>query len=457
MAIEPEDLVTLNRLIKDLNKQFRPLLKLDAYLEGMQPLRFIHPDSFGEMNGKLTPLVINWPLLATDAYEHRLNLEGFRMPGEVDADQTMWDIWLDNDMLEGAQQAHVEALALGRAYAIVGADEDNPKSAIITAEHPLEVWAERDPRTKKTTAAVKRWRDDDQLDWATLYWPNETRFYARDTGRWVEQEDRRIEHGWGVVPVEALVNRGRLLRQNGRSVFQPILSPADAANKLGTDMMQSAEYHAMPRRWAFGLTEADFVGPDGQKLTTWEQVAGRLWATSAHPNDVKVGQFPEADLSNFHNSIKLLAQIASQLLHLPPHYMAFVGDNPASADAIRSSESQLVSGVERMQTGFGGAWNRTMQTALRVAGADKDVIAAARRMETVWRDAATPTIAQKSDSVQKLVAGGVLPTEGGWDEMGYSPQRKKRLREQFEEQRQREFGSLFTKPPTDPAPQPTPV
>ena len=64
---------------------------------------------------------------------------------------------------------------------------------------------------------------------------------------------------------------------------------------------------------------------------TWEQIAGRMWATKRKPGEVAVGQFAEADLTNFHNSIKLLAQLASQLLALPPDYLSFTGSNPTSA------------------------------------------------------------------------------------------------------------------------------
>lgn len=446
----PDQQELLRRHNAELDHDTRGLMKRDAYMLGLQPLKFINQEQLAEMGPRLTALVVNLPELAVDAFETRLDLEGFLLPGEVDADEDLWEIWEDNDLVEGSQQAHLEAIGLGRAYGVVGVGDDE-KTPLITAEHPLEMTAIRSPRTREITSGMKRWREDDRSWWSTLYEPNETSFWTRLSGRWVEDEKQRIEHGWNMTPVEQLTNRGRLLRSFGRSEFESIIPIADGINKLCTDMMTSAEYHAMPRRWAYGLSKEDFVDSNGRKLTTWEQIAGRIWATKKKPGEVEVGQFREADLSNFHNSIKLLAQLAQQILALPPDYINFGGVNPTSADAMRAGEAQLVKRAERKQTSFGGSWRRLMRIALKVRGADDDLLLAAKRMQPIWRDAATPTNSQKSDSVQKLVGGNVLPVEGGWDEMGYSKQRKDRLREQFAAQRAAEFGEVI-KPDPEPVP-----
>jgi hypothetical protein len=43
---------------------------------------------------------------------------------------------------------------------------------------------------------------------------------------------------------------GRADQRLGRSEFHDIIPIVDAINKMGTDMMVSGEFHAMPRRWA---------------------------------------------------------------------------------------------------------------------------------------------------------------------------------------------------------------
>jgi hypothetical protein len=150
---------------------------------------------------------------------------------------------------------------------------------------------------------------------------------------------------------------------------------------------------------------------------------GRLQALMN--SEAKVFQLPGADLRNFTEVLKTYAQIAAGLTGLPAHYWGFTGDNPASADAIRSTESRLVKKAERRQRSFGGGWETTMRLAMLVMGRDPR---SANRLETVWRDAATPTFAARADAVTKLHSTGILPLEATWEDMGYSFERRRRLR-----------------------------
>ena len=152
---------------------------------------------------------------------------------------------------------------------------------------------------------------------------------------------------------------------------------------------------------------------------------------------MKVGTFPEADLSNFHNTIKLLAQLAGQLAALPPHYLSFVSENPASADAIRSTEAQMVKRVERAQTSFGGCWEQVMRLVLRIQSGNWDD--KARALETVWREPSTPTIAQKADATVKLATAttpngrAILPLEQARIDLGYTDAQRREMRQMDED------------------------
>ncbi|MBQ1165982.1 phage capsid protein, partial [Streptomyces sp. A73] len=55
-----------------------------------------------------------------------------------------------------------------------------------------------------------------------------------------------------------------------------------------------------------------------------------------------VGQFTAHDPQTYTKISDLYARIMATQLGLPPHYLGYTTDNPASADAIRSSEAQLV-------------------------------------------------------------------------------------------------------------------
>ena len=309
MAREPLDWLGL--LEAQRLKQLPKLREYSQYFEGEQPIKYMSPVLEGEFGERLTQLVINWPALGVEAYENRLDVEGFRLPGEGKADEDLWRFWQVNDLDEESSQGHLEALIKGRAAAIVGENEDDPTTPIITVEDPSQIATYRDPRTRRVLWGLKRWTDDEDpshpVENAALYGLNETYYYVMQDGKWTESDV--VVHNRGMCSVVPLLNRPRLLNQLGASEFKNIIPIANAANKLATDMMISSEFHAMPRRWVVGMSEDDWKDPDGNPVSNWSKVAGRVWATDLMPSEVQMGQFQEADLANFHNSIKLLAQL----------------------------------------------------------------------------------------------------------------------------------------------------
>jgi len=417
----------LKLLIHHHDKQLPELRLMDAYYEGDQPLSYLAPEIQSELNDRMRQLIINWPQLVVDALDERLDIEGFRYSDSESTESDLWSIWQANDLDEGSQQAHVDALALRRSYAIVGANGVDETAPIVTAESALEVYAKHDPRTRQVVAAVKRWEEHTGTDHAPmkqamLYLPDARIQYEQQKGQWVEV-DRDI-HELGEVLVVPIANKPRLRHIDGTSELRSVIPVSDAACKIASDMMVSAEYHAMPRRWATGMSRDDFADENGQPLGAMSSLAGRLWVNESET--VKYGQFPEAQLSNFHETINVLARLVAALSGLPPAFLGLATDQPPSADAIRASEARLVKRAERRQRAFGEAWERVMRLVLLVRDGSLDP--RTRGLETVWRDPATPTYAQKADAVVKLHAAGLLPTEQAWEDLGYSAAQRARMR-----------------------------
>lgn len=436
----------LTRLIKAHDSDLPELKRLDGYYEGKQTLAYMAPELMRELNQRLRQLVINWPRLCVDALEERLDVEGFRFSDDTEADSDLWGIWQANDLDEESQLGHVDALALRRSFVIVGANEADEQNPLITVESPLEVYAERDPRTRQVVAAVKRWEEDvpnsESVKHATLYLPGLTTWYVKKDGTWVPDPDILPDStGLDVPPVVPLVNRARVRDRGGVSELADIIPVSDALCKIATDMMVSSEYHAIPRRWAAGLTEEDFVGPDGTKTSTLTARIGAMWL-SENP-ETKFGQFAEADLKNFHDTIDTLARVVSGLTGLPPHFLGYVGGEPISADAIRASEARLIKRAERRQRAFGGSWEDVMRLAMRIRGGGSLPTNSAR-LETIWRDASTPTLAQTSDAVVKLHSEGLLPDEMAWEMMGFSQTQIARMQDMQQRQADRNLGAEFS-------------
>lgn len=420
----------LSRLIAKLEairgSWYEDLVKLDRYRKGKQDITYLSEAMRKEFGDSITDLVLNFPELVVDAHNDRLDVEGFRFPGESSGNDDLWGIWQANGMDGKSVMAHDDSLALSKAAVIVGAGAASGDAPVITVESAFDCAWIRSPSSGSVTSAIKRWTEDDSSQWASVYTPGRTRTVTLDRGTWrVTRDD---EHNLAMVPLVPLINRPRTKDRDGRSEFASIIPIADAANKMATDMMVSGEYHAMPRRWVFGIKRNDFKNPDGTPKKSWLATKGRIWANE--DKEVKVGQFPESDLRNFHDTIKLLARLVAQMAALPIDYLAFDSVNPPSADALRAAESRLVKRVERRQGAFGDAWEDVMRLALLVQRGKLEDNAS--RLETVWREASTPTVAQKADATVKLYAAGIIPREQAWMDMGYTPVQRVEMARMFE-------------------------
>jgi hypothetical protein len=419
VALEPSDWLTL---LRDKHSTEMPdLQRWSRYYAGEQPLSYMDPELVRELGHRIRPVVLNWPRLVVDALEERLDVEGFRFAGDTDASALLWSWWQANDLDEQSSQAHTDALVQRRSFVIVGAGDSPLDAPVITVESAEQVTASFDPRTRRVRSALKVWKDEEAGgEYGTLYLPDATYFFGTDErGGWVELD--RDEHRLGVVPVVPLVNRALTMKPEGVSELADVVPISDAACKVATDMMIAAEFHAMPRRWVVGMGADEFTDAEGRPMSEWSRIAGRVWA---HEDDtVKMGQFPEADLSNFHSTINALARLVASMAGLPVDFLGLATDNPPSAEARRAGLERLVKRAERRQRAFGGSWEHVMRVALLVAGEDLD----ATGLETIWRDASTPTVAQKADAAVKLHAEGIVPTRQVREDLGYTQAQIERM------------------------------
>lgn len=415
------------------------LEELNRYYEGKQELSYLNPELLEELDDQIRQVVINWPSLVVDSLEERLDVEGFRYADDESAADDLWAIWQANGMSQKSQQAHVDALVMRRSFLVVGSNEKHPSIPLVTVESPLQMQVDRDPRTRQVRAALKRWHEQDPLTdavtdrYAALYLPNETVYYKQTSvTSWAETD--RDQHKLGEVPVVPLVNRGRTMKPNGVSEIARVLPLSDAACKIATDMMVSAEFHAVPRRVAFGVDEDDFVDQNGQQVSKWSRIAGRIWAMSKKrggDDGADVVQFPEAQLANFHSTIELLARLTGGLSGLPPHFLGLDTNNPPSADAIRSAETRLVKRAERRQGSFSDSYEQMNRLILRFITGEWDP--RSLNLETLWRDPSTPTFAQKADAIVKLVQAKILPVEQAREDLGYTAVQRQRMRRMDED------------------------
>lgn len=477
-----DDLGWLTYLARLHDSDRMKLSELNSLYEGTAPLHYLHPEVLREVEDRIQVVALGWPMIAVDPLHERLDQLGFRysddgddvteQPGvELDdsaigADENLRRVWSDNDMDHEIQLGLLDALVMKRSYICVGAGDD-PDIPLVTVESPLEVFAEINPRTRATRAALRRWADhQDSLariteEYATLYLPDATVYYDRGPSGWrvIERDD----HKMGRVSVCPMVNRSRLSDRYGKSELSPpLLSLSHAANKIATDMMVGAEFHAIPLRAIFGIGPDDMVDKEGNRRSALQVIMGRLLTIPTEKGgDVKPFEFSASSLSNFHDTLNQLARHAAGLLGLDPHEFGFTTDNPASAEALRARESRLIRRTERKQTAFGLAMKQAAQLVRRYQDGDWDP--RAKRLKVIWKDAATPTKAAAADAATKLFSANIVPLRQTREDLGYTPGEIRRMEAEDDKARQADpladiaRGMAEPPPMPVPAPEPEPV
>ena len=369
---------------------------------------------------------VGYPRLYVDSIAERQEVEGFRVGDNPEGDEDLWNWWQTNNLDIDATLGHTDALIYGRSYITISMPDPkidvnvDPEVPLIRVEPPAGLFADMDPRTREVTQAIRVTYDSSgaEVISATLYLPEDTIQWIKEDGAWKVLQ--RIRHGLMVVPVVPIVNRTSLADLYGVSEITPELrSITDAAARTLMTMAATAEIMAIPQRLLFGV-KAEDIGVDpltGEKL--FDAYVARILAFE--DPDAKAQQFNAAELRNFVEALDSLDRKAAAYTGLPPQYLSFNSQNPASTEAIKSSESRLVKKTERKNKLFGGAWEQAMRIAYRMAKGG-DIPPEMFRMETVWRDPSTPTYTAKADAATKLYANGmgVIPKERARIDMGYT-------------------------------------
>jgi hypothetical protein len=420
--------------------------RYDSYYSGKQVLAALPPSVLRDCGDRMPRAFLNFGRLVVDSLEERIDVAGFQHRDE-DVSAEIWhDYWQRNDLDEVSQQIHLESLIHGRAYAFVWIDKQGYPRITGESSRRCTVW--QLPGSNHRIAALRRWIEPDGTACATLYEPHRITkwktpskismdpylspealmnptydaysqwdFSQLPSTGWIERAPE-IPNPLGVVPIVPFVNKRRLMNPAGESELNDVIPILDCLNKLLTDLMVSSEFSAMPRRFATGIELTTKVNPDtGEEevVNPFSRDPGRLWMSEAE--GAAFGQFPEVSLTNYRDSMFALIQHLGAIAGLPAHYTG-IAREPASADAVRSSEAPLVRKAQRRQKVFGGAWEDVIRLAdvirhgLKRPGMDQ--------LECVWADAESRTLAAAADAAGKLAQIGV-PLPQLAEDLGYSP------------------------------------
>jgi hypothetical protein len=430
MTLSLSELTVIEKLYKKIQYHAPTNLERERYFTGRNRLK----DMKISIPPQLTSVeaVVGWPGTAVQVLEERLDLEGFIGPDTLGIE----DIFRANDLDSESSLAHTDALIFGVGFAIVGKGLEGEADPLITVESPKRMTALYDLRLRRVTAALAISLEDENEIYSTvygsLYLPDRTISVVMNDGRWTELD--RDEHNLGRTPVVRLVNQPRSSDTDGRSeITRAVRYYTDGAMRTLLGAEVAREFYSAPQRYALGANEDTFQDSDGNPLNPWSVIQGRMLALPYNEESgvmPQVGQFQANSTQPYFEQIKALAQMLAAETAIPPSYLGFQTDNPASADAIRQMEARLVKRAERRQRQFGRAWSEVARLSLLVR--DGEIPAEAAEIRPVWRDASTPTRAAAADEAVKLISAGVfLPdSEITYNRIGLSDSDKQVLQQE---------------------------
>ncbi|MEV6897461.1 hypothetical protein [Amycolatopsis sp. NPDC051372] len=438
-----------DRLRSKIFWQRKSALQWWQYMDLEQPLVYV-ARILAEQDDRFPPLLVPWPELVIETCVERMKLEDFLLADENPVEE-LGSWWTANEMPMHSSEAWTAASVGGEHFFMIG--PDGPAGTpMLTGEYADQVAVELDPRTRQPIAGLKLWVEEESDGSLTTYgalylpkWPGPTerRFGNGEVHEFEDGElkSSRTLEAWSAtiandptlpsVPFVSILTHPR--RGEGRSDLKQVKHLVDGVNQFATNMMAGGEHHSVPRKYAVGVSKKDFVDEQGNEIPLWKVAMGDVWAVphpkrenrNETPLPVQVGQFSASDLRNFHESMKVLAQFVASKYGLPPGYMGYTSDNPPSAESILYSLERLVLRTEQHHTWYGGSAVRAGRVAWAIMGEDPKKLIG---IESKWKSAATPTIASAMDAAVKGLQGGVFDDEEAWDILGFSPQRKARLR-----------------------------
>lgn len=418
LVLSADEKSIVQRLNAKLRLEQPKLETLSKYYEAEQKLRHLGIALPPEL--RMLETVINVPRMACDEPSRRQKLRAFyRIGNSTEEDPALREAIEYNNLASESALTSKETRVFGRALVMVGTNDDDAEHPLITTEDPRQISFHVDPRRRRIDEAFRSYRDEDRkVSLGTLYVPNSTTHLQRTQRGW-EVTDRD-DHGLGVVPIVAFLNRRRSGNWLGTSEMADVIGLTDAIARMITNMGVAGETHAVPARWAAGVSKGDFVDEHGKMLPVWDAYFTAIRATEN--KDAKFGQWSASDLKNFHDSINNMLAWCASVLGLPTRYAGQQSVNPAAEGAIRADESRLVQNVEWMNTFDGDSWAWVMGLEERFRTGEWG---ARNSIRTMWHDPGTPTVAQKTDALVKLRQVQGISIEGMWDELGWDEARKK--------------------------------
>lgn len=352
----------------------------------------------------------------------RINLETFKLSDSADLPPGLARIIRQNKLYSEAPQAHLEAQKYGPAFtlALAGyAGEPDVVVRSLSARTTTGDWNANARRlTSLLTVTASKWGRVTEFILAT-----DERVYT------VAEGARGLEvvavAGVALCPGSLLPFRPDLDNPFGRSrLSHPVMRAIDRAQRTLLRSEITAEFFSAPQRYLLGADEDIFMGEDGNPVSTWDALIGRINAISRDEDGElpSMSYAPQVSMQPHMDMSRHDAAIFASLVSLPPSVLGVVMDNPDSEGAMNARWDVLNKVADRASKDLASGWVDTLRRASMVGSGLDDLPPELDDLEAYFRPAAESTASARADAMSKEITAipWVADTEEALRGFGHS-------------------------------------
>lgn len=366
------------------------------YWHGSQPFLWLPKGTPDEVRRFAKMSNVNVLKFIVDAAAQAMYVDGFRQP-RADGNEPVWDVWQANRFDARQIELHRATAAFGAAYNTVLPGDPSPVMRPSSPRRMTAVYGEDDDwpmwaLEKRRTAQGELYR---LFDDEAVYW------LGRDDSAAALELISFEEHGAGVVPVVRYRDQGEI---DGEVLGQvePHIPLQDQINLTTFVLLVAQHYGAHRQRYVIGwLAESE------EKAL--KASAQRVWTFEDDPDQVKVGEFEQTDLTGYIENREATARLLATLSQTPVHEMLGQMVN-LSADALAAAKDSHNRKLEEHRTMVGESHEQSLSLAGSYIDAAPSPSAWVR-----WRDIETRTLAQTADALGKFAEMLGIPKRALWE------------------------------------------
>ena len=392
----------INQLLAVWNGRRTRNLKRSLYYDSEQ--------SFKDLGLTLPPQLKNakfylgWATMAVRKAAIRSQFEGLRLPGAPDPFELGETLAANNFGLE-LSQGIVSAYKHGMSLVTVAkglAGEAPVQIQSHSAESCAAIW---DRRARRISAAltISAMKDDRPSEFI-VYLPTVVLSCKREGSGWAAT---RIPNEIGRTLVVPLTYDPQLGKPFGRSrITNPVMSLTDMAVRAYVRMEGNAEFYSSPQLAIEGIDPDAFGEVSEQKK--FKLAMDRLIALTrdADGNAPSIKQLQQATMTPHSDMLRTVAMAFSGETGIPPSSLGIIHDQPASAEAMRAAEHDLLIDVT-YQNKFvlASAVKNIAQLSIMVRDGLTEPPAEAWKLSAVFADPEFRSTSANADAVVKLAGG----------------------------------------------------